>query len=152
MSFTIIVFTHMSIDATKTNWALYLTYDHYTGKITSIPSHLRHPYAARGRLNLCSNVVNGVVFISITLHGDEQQISAGRLVHYLHLGIMPDREPIYINGEATDLRWENLRYRDIGFVEHTQAPTNARVRPLAPHQVVYAAHDPKDGTPIKFQQ
>lgn len=139
----------MGIDSVKLNWAWYLKYNQYTGELSTLPSHLRHPSAARGSVRLRSHAVNGVVFVTITIYGEDHHISAGRLVHYLHIGVMPDREPIYLNNIANDLRWENLRYRDIGFVEHTQTPTNARVRPITSSQDIYAADDPPEGVPLR---
>lgn len=123
-------------------YQLYLTYDKLTGTITSIPSAHRHPSCMRGKLDAHLVEIDGVVFAGITINGVLHRISAGRLAHYLHLGILPDREPIYINGLASDLRWCNMRFRPIGFVSGHQNPTQAKISTLQQGQTVFAAHDP----------
>jgi hypothetical protein len=126
-------------------WNLYLKYDPHTGEISTIPSSERHESCIKGKIGLQAWNVDGVVFVSIMLNGERIALSAGRLAQWLHTGKLPDREPVYINGQATDLRWINLRMRDVSFVTCAQPATNAKItKSMTPGTVVYAPHDAND--------
>lgn len=125
-------------------WSLLMRYNPQAGTFTTIPSRERHQDAYKGKLNAQLLQIDGVVFVSITVTGERHAISAGRLAQFLHTGVMPDREPTYVNGESSDLRWSNLRLRAVPFVNGQQPTTNARVQVVKPGVPIFAPHDSDD--------